>query len=172
MTTITLCPAFNSETVESSEATPLQLYDAWDAWRNEKARVGYKYGKSDALTRIANEANKQIRRIRKELRMRKLPMDRLLWEERKMQHTQAGFRVEPVKSGQRNEHGDRQYIYKISYLEGPQPRDSSEVLAYCMEHVKPSYWPSEMPNSASPELRFFYSDPESEAWIYHVQEAE
>lgn len=82
MALITLAPSFNSETVEAEEATPKQLYDAWDAWRNEKIRVRYEYGQSDASLRMANEADKQIRRIKKELGIRRLPLDRLVWENR------------------------------------------------------------------------------------------
>jgi hypothetical protein len=86
-------------------------------------------------------------------------------------HVRAGFRVKAVKGGERDANGDRQYVYEVSYVEGPHPHDGAEVLAYCRNHVKQSYRPSEMPSWSSPELLFFRYDPESEVWIYHVQEA-
>lgn len=77
---ITLAPSFNPQTVESGEATPQQLYDAWESWNLHKIR--HEGATPEAKAHAYNEANLQMGRVERELRRRGLPKSRQDWEHR------------------------------------------------------------------------------------------
>ena len=74
---ITLYPTLGGQpkTVLARDATPKQLYDALDAWRVHQIRNREDY-------KAVQMAKAEIGRIKREIKRRRLPMDRLLWREK------------------------------------------------------------------------------------------
>jgi len=79
MPTITLSATLGgSKVVEAKDATPDQLYDGLDFWVSHRSYEGR--GRDEGAAQFRAVANKEIAKIKRELRKRKLPVWRWRYE--------------------------------------------------------------------------------------------